>query len=80
LFPVEDPQHRSTVIYALQAMFRDNVKARNLDATGEYRRKAAVQGEPAFRVQQHLQDVAHRRAALTQSRAAVTFSPETAAR
>ena len=34
MFPVEDPAHKATVLYALRAMFRDNVKARCLRADG----------------------------------------------
>ena len=48
------------MLYALRAMFRDNVKARWLGADGVYERKTAARGEPPFRVQQHLQDEARR--------------------
>jgi polyphosphate kinase len=76
MFPVESPEHKATVIYALRAMFRDNVKARCLRADGVYERKRPVAGEPPFRVQQHLQDEVQRRHALARERAGVTFSPE----
>ena len=78
MFPVENPEHKATVIYALRAMFRDNVKARCLRADGVYQRKQPASGEPLFRVQQHLQDEVQRRHARARERAAVTFSPERA--
>jgi polyphosphate kinase len=80
MFPVDNPDHKATVIYALRAMFRDNVKARCLLADGGYERKRAASGEPPFRVQQHLQDDVRRRNALARERAGVTFSPERADR
>ena len=76
MFPVEDAEHRSKVLYALRAMFRDNVKARWLGADGIYRRREPVPGEPVFRVQQHLQDEARRLSTLARGRAGVTFRPE----
>jgi polyphosphate kinase len=76
MFPIEDSGHKSSVLYALRAMFRDNVKARCLRADGTYDRKEPAPGEQPFRVQQHLQDEARRRAALARERKGVTFSPE----
>jgi polyphosphate kinase len=78
MFPVENPGHKSVVLYALRAMFRDNVKARCLRPDGTYERKGCAPGEQAFRAQQHLQDEARRRSALARERAGVTFSPEEA--
>jgi polyphosphate kinase len=80
MFPVENPEHKATVIYSLRAMFRDNVKARSLRADGVYERKRPASGEPPFRVQQHLLDEVQRRHALARERAGVTFSPERADR
>jgi polyphosphate kinase len=80
MFPVDDPGHKSSVLYALRAMFRDNVKARCLRADGTYERKAPAPGEQPFRVQQHLQDEARRRTTLARDRKGVTFSPEEADR
>ena len=77
MFPVDDAAHKTTVLNALRAMFRDNVKARCLRPDGSYERKMPQPGEPPFRVQQHLQDEARRRAMLARDRAGVTFSPET---
>jgi polyphosphate kinase len=78
MFPIDDPGHKATVLSALRAMFRDNVKARCLRSDGTYERKAPAAGEPPFRAQQHLQDEARRRTALARERAGVTFSPEEA--
>jgi polyphosphate kinase len=78
MFPVDDPGHKNSVLYALRAMFRDNVKARCLRADGTYERKQPAPGEQPFRVQQHLQDEARRRTTLARDRKGVTFSPEEA--
>ena len=77
MFPVDDAAHKTTVLNALRAMFRDNVKARCLRPDGSYERKAPQPGEPPFRVQQHLQEEARRRAMLARDRAGVAFLPET---
>lgn len=74
MFPIETEEHKARILYSLRAMFRDNVRARVLRADGTYERKAASPGEPAFRVQEHLQEDAHRRAA--RERPGVTFVPE----
>jgi polyphosphate kinase len=76
MFPVDDPEHRSKVLYALRAMFRDNVKARCLGPDGVYRRRQPAPGEPPFRVQQHLQDESRRLSSLARGRSGVTFRPE----
>ena len=57
-------------------MFRDTVKARWLHADGSYTRADRRPGEAPFRVQQQLQDEAHRRMAQARERAGVTFRPE----
>jgi polyphosphate kinase len=76
MFPVEDHACRERVLYALGAMFRDNVKARQLGPDGTYRRRKPSRGEEAFRVQQHLYEDA--RAGQTRSGVApVTFVPRT---
>jgi polyphosphate kinase len=76
MFPVEDAEHKARILYALRAMFRDNVKARWLDANGDYARREPAPGDAAFRVQQHLQDETRRLAALAQDRAGITLKPE----
>ena len=78
MFPVEAPAHKATVIGALRAMFRDNVKARCLQPDGRYVRRTPAPDEEPFRAQQFLQDEARRRASLMRHRAGVTFRPERA--
>jgi polyphosphate kinase len=76
MFPVEQPAHRARVAHALRAMFRDNVKARQLGADGTYRRREPRAGDPPYRVQQVLQDEAKRAAALAREGSGVTLQPE----
>jgi len=78
MFPVEDAAHRATVIQMLRAMFRDNVKARRLGPDGVYARVRPADGEPPYRVQQVLQEEAHRAEAV--GRAGIVFQVEEAAR
>jgi polyphosphate kinase len=76
MFPVEKAEHKTKVLYSLRAMFRDTTKARSLCADGTYRRLEPAPGEPAFRVQQHLQEEAGRLASLARERTGVVFRPE----
>ena len=71
---------QAKVLYVLRAMFRDNVKARWLDADGIYRRRERLPNEPDFRVQQHLQEETRRLASLARERAGVTLRPPSGAR
>ena len=64
-----------SVLHALRAMFRDNVKARCLGADGHYTRAAGGRGDAPCRVQDLLQDEARRRMAAAIERAGVTFRP-----
>jgi polyphosphate kinase len=75
MFPVEHDDHKRTVMNALRAMFRDNVKARKLGNDGVYRRVRRPKGEAPLRVQQFLQDEAHRAASLARERLGTTFQP-----
>ena len=75
MFPVEDPAHKATILQTLQAMFRDNVKARALGSDGVYTRVPPAPNDPPYRVQTVLQEEAHRRAAQAIERAGVTFRP-----
>ena len=75
MFPVEHDDHKRTVLNALRAMFRDNVKARRLGNDGVYRRVRRPKGEAPLRVQQFLQDEAHRAASLARERLGTTFQP-----
>ncbi len=74
MFPIQTEEHKARILSGLRAMFRDNVKARVLRGDGVYEQRRPASGEPVFRVQQHLQDEAHRRAA--RERPGVTFVPE----
>ena len=76
LFPIEDPEHRRTVMAALDAMFKDNVKAWWLDADGVYRRRKPANGDPPFRVQQWLQDEARRAVSAARDRVGIVLDPE----
>ena len=76
MFPVDDLDHKARVVYALRAMFRDTARARRLTADGTYERKGPEAGQPALRVQMHLQEEAHRRASLSRERAEVVFRHE----
>ena len=67
LFPVESPEGRQKVLRALDAAFRDNVKARVLQRDGSYRRLRPRRGEEAYRSQIEL----HREAAGAAARARV---------
>lgn len=75
MFPVEKPEHKGYVLHVLRAMFRDNVKARCLRPDGTYERKARAANEEVFRVQEYLQEDAHRRASVARDRAGVTLRP-----
>ena len=75
MFPVEQADHKATVIHALRSMFRDNVKGRWLGPDGVYRRAARTADEPPCRVQNVLQEEARRRMAAALERAGVTFRP-----
>jgi polyphosphate kinase len=74
MFPVEDPACKAKVLDALDAMFRDNTKARWLGADGVYRRRKLERGETPFRVQQFLDEETRRLA--SHARAGVSFRPE----
>lgn len=73
MFPIEQPQHKATIVQTLRSMFRDTVKARALGSDGVYRRVSGSPREPPCRVQQLLQDEARRRTAQAIDRAGVTF-------
>jgi len=75
LFPVERPEHKAKVLNALRAMFKDNMKARRLNADGTYDRRVPANGEPPYRVQQVLQEEAQRAALLAREVAGVSFLP-----
>ncbi len=74
MFPVQAGEPRTRVLAALRAMFRDNVKARALQSDGTYVRRNRSD-QPAFRVQEHLQQEAVRVEALGRDSAGVQFVP-----
>jgi polyphosphate kinase len=73
MFPIEQAQHKATIVQTLRSMFRDTVKARALGPDGVYRRVSGSPREAPCRVQQLLQDEARRRTAQAIDRAGVTF-------
>jgi len=75
MFPVETDEHKRTVIGALRAMFKDNVKARKLGSDGTYKRVRRPKGETPCRVQQFFQDEAHKSADVASERSGSTFQP-----
>ena len=76
MFPVEDADDKARVLYAVRAMFRDTVKARWLCRDGTYERRPPQPGDAPFRVQQHLQEEASRRASQALERTGLVFQPE----
>ena len=76
MFPVESDEQRARVLHALDAMFKDTVKARWLTADGSYERRPPASGEAPCRVQESLQEEARRRATVTRERAGIVFRPE----
>ena len=75
MFPVEQEDHRKTVLAALRAMFRDNVKARRLGPDGVYTRVTPAKGEAPYRAQYALQEDARRAEEIARDRAGQTFQP-----
>jgi polyphosphate kinase len=76
MFPIEQPDHRARVLYALRAMFRDTAKSWTLGSDGVYRKRGPTLDAPSFRVQQALQDEARRAASRAGEHVGVTFQPE----
>ena len=75
MFPIEDTEHKAKVLHALRAMFRDTMKSQWLGPDGVYRRRRPGPDEPAFRVQQALQEDARRAASLAGNETGVAFRP-----
>jgi polyphosphate kinase len=76
LFPVERAEHKTKVMQALRAMFRDNVKARQLNADGTYSRRLPAPGDTPCRVQAQMYEDARRAASLARDVAGVSFVPQ----
>jgi polyphosphate kinase len=63
MFPIEDPALRTRIIDRILAVvLSDNVKARELQADGTYRRIKPKPGEPAIRSQNEFQNMAREHA------------------
>ena len=75
LFPVESPEGRRKVLRALEAGFRDDVKARVLHSDGRYLRRPRRQGEPPFRSQEELHRDATRSVARARQATDVALEP-----
>jgi polyphosphate kinase len=75
LFPVETPEGRQKVLSALDAAFRDNVKARVLQKDGSYRRLRPRKGEEPYRSQIELHQEAKRAAARARVATTVALEP-----
>ncbi|MBA4067929.1 MAG: polyphosphate kinase 1 [Isosphaera sp.] len=58
VFPVEQPDLRQRVIDILRTTLADNVKARELQPDGTYRRVRPADGEPVLRSQQRFMELA----------------------
>jgi len=76
MFPIEQPESRAKILFALRAMFRDSVKSRWLGVDGIYRRPTVQPGEAAFRVQDELQAEGRRAMTLTRDGSGIAFLPE----
>lgn len=53
LFPIPQPAHKRRIAAALDAYFRDNTRARQLQPDGEWRLRSPLEGERKFRAQEH---------------------------
>ena len=74
LFPIESPEHRQRVQFALDAAFQDNVKGRWLQSDGTYKRRRLGKGDEPFRMQLVLYREA--KAAVERARATSTVALE----
>lgn len=75
LFPVESQSGRVKLFAALDALFRDDVKARHLGADGRYTRGVVEPGAEPFRAQQHLHADASRAFERARAAAGTSFEP-----
>jgi polyphosphate kinase len=75
LFPIEDADGRQKVLRALDAAFRDDVKARILQSDGRYVRVSRRPGEPPFRSQVELHRDARRAAQRARAASGLEFEP-----
>ena len=75
MFPIEAPDGRRKVLQALDAIFQDNVKGRELQPDGSYKRKRPAKGEDAYRAQLELYREAKRALDRSRAGAGVTLEP-----
>jgi polyphosphate kinase len=61
LFPIEQPEGKARILQILDTMFADNVKARELQADGNYVRVTPLPGQPVLNAQQVFLEQAHQR-------------------
>jgi polyphosphate kinase len=76
MLPIEQPEAKAKVLFALRAMFRDSVKSRWLGVDGVYRRRTVQPGEAPFRVQQELQTEGQRAIRLARDGVGLALLPE----
>jgi polyphosphate kinase len=63
MFPIEDPPLRARIIDRILAVvLSDNLKARELQSDGTYRRLKPKSGEPVIRCQSEFQNIAREHA------------------
>ncbi len=75
MFPIEDPRlHKQVVDGILNVYLNDNVKTRELQADGTYRRVVAGPDEPSIRAQVELEKIAKESARSEVIRSSVTSS------
>lgn len=77
MFPVEDKEHRQSLVELLRLYFRDNEKAWRLEPDGSYGR-ASGDAKKRFRAQEHLCARAAERAKLLAKSAPALLKPRTA--
>jgi polyphosphate kinase len=75
LFPVESAEGRQKVLHALDAAFRDDVKARVLQGEGRYVRRPRREGEAPYRSQIELHRDARRAAQRARAASSLELEP-----
>jgi len=73
--PIEDTRSKRILVDALQACFRDNTQASEIQPNGTSKRVEKQKGERTFRLQQHLYKKAQREAKTSKQERAASFEP-----
>ncbi len=73
--PIEDRRSKRILIDALQACFKDNTQASEIQTDGSSKRVEKQKGERSFRLQQHLYKRAQREAKNSKQERAASFEP-----